>query len=167
MYFSKYSTSGSALYKFSGGPGGSFNRFNGLQTYISGSDGTGPDNRFGITQSWQDGNDSSILNSTNFNQSSSQFISGSYLGPRQFPKDNQSEFYDGIFSGSVIPVHVSPLNKGCTPYLGVVDTPLLYYPIFFSLNPGGTGGETTTSLGEFLNQENSDWLSLGNCLGPK
>ena len=153
--FPQYSTSGSALYKFSGGPGGSFNRFNGLQTYISGSDGTGPDNRFGITQSWQDGNDSSILNSTNFNQSSSQFISGSYLGPRQFPKDNQSEFYDGIFSGSVIPVHVSPLNKGCTPYLGVVDTPLLYYPIFFSLNPGGTGGETTTSLGEFLNQENS------------
>ena len=153
--FPQYSTSGSALYKFSGGPGGSFNRFNGLQTYISGSDGTGPDNRFGITQSWQDGNDSSILNSTNFNQSSSQFISGSYLGPRQFPKDNQSEFYDGIFSGSVIPVHVSPLNKGCTPYLDVVDTPLLYYPIFFSLNPGGTGGETTTSLGEFLNQENS------------
>mgnify|MGYP003132210396 CR=1 FL=1 len=31
--FPQYSTSGSAIYKFSGGPGGSFNRFNGLQTY--------------------------------------------------------------------------------------------------------------------------------------
>ena len=91
-----------------------------------------PYNRFGVTQSWQDENDGSILNSTNFNQSSSQFISGSYLGPRTFRKDNQSEFYDGIFSGSMIIATTQSLNPDCDPYLNANDTPVVYRPIFFS-----------------------------------
>ena len=110
-----------------------------------------PDNRFGVTQSWQDGNDGSILNPTNFNQSSSQFISGSYLGPREWVKDNQSEFYDGIFSGSNIVATTQSLNPGCEPYLNVVDTPLLYKPIFFT-STDALG--STVALGEFLNQNN-------------
>ena len=93
-----------------------------------------PYNRFGVTQSWQDGNDGSVLNTTNFNQSSSQFISGSYLGPRRFPKDNQSEFYDGIFSGSMIIVATQSLNPGCDPYLNANDTPVVFKPLFFPLN---------------------------------
>ena len=150
--FPQYSTSGSSIYKFSGGTGGSFERFNGLQTYISGSDGTGPDNRFGVTQSWQDGNDGSILNTTNFNQSSSQFISGSYLGPRTWAKNNQSEFYDGIFSGSMIIVATQSLNPGCDPYLNVSDTPIVYKPIFFSTS---IGWDTVITPGEFDNSLNS------------
>ena len=257
--FPQYSTEGSSLYKFSGGPGGSFNRFNGLQTYpdvlgtygslqgntslipviisndivfttngvfddtlidvpnkgnglypinvdlsldieVSGlkvveidistteasqkwsegniitipgsefSQGTGniviqltraqiqyagpvtvPFNRFGITQSWQDGNDGSVLNTTNFNQSSSQYISGSYLGPRTFPKDNQSEFYNGIFSGSKILITNGDLNPGCEPYLNANDTPIVYRPLFFSLS---TGLDQVVQQGEFLDQNN-------------
>ena len=149
--FPQYSTEGSSLYKFSGGPGGSFNRFNGLQTYPSGSKGLGPDNRFGITQSWQDGNDGSVLNTTNFNQSSSQFISGSYLGPRKFPKDNQSEFYDGIFSGSMIIVTTQSLNPGCDPYLNANDTPVVYKPLFFGTS---AGLDQVVTPGEFADNLN-------------
>ena len=153
--FPQYSTSGSALYKFSGGPGGSFNKFNGLQTYISGSKGLGPDNRFGITQSWFDANDGSILNSTFFNQGSMLNISGSYLGPSLFPKENQSEFYDGIFSGSLIIVTTQSLNPGCDPYLNANDTPVVYKPIFFGLPAeGNTGIDAVVTQGEFLNQQN-------------
>ena len=149
--FPQYSTSGSSLYKFSGGTGGSFEKFNGMQTYISGSNGTGPDNRFGVTQSWQDGNEGSILNTTNFNQSSSQYISGSYLGPRTWEKNNQDEFYTGIFSGSEIVVTTQSLNPGCGPYLNANDTPIIYKPIFFSLS---TGLDQVVQQGEFINQDN-------------
>ena len=150
--FPQYSTSGSAIYKFSGGPGGSFNKFNSLKTYISGSDGNGPNNKFGITQSWQEDNDNSVLNPTNFNQSSSQYISGSYLGPRTWEKEDQSEFYDGIFSGSDLTVTTQSLNPGCEPYLNVVDTPLLYKPLFFSVTEGGE--DEYVALGEFTNPNN-------------
>ena len=112
---------------------------------------TVPYNRFGVTQSWQDGNDGSVLNSTNFNQSSSQFISGSYLGPRKFPKDNQSEFYDGIFSGSMIIVATQSLNPGCDPYLNANDTPVVYKPIFFPLDFQFDG---VVNEGSFNNQSN-------------
>ena len=156
--FPQYSTSGSALYKFSGGPGGSFNKFNGLQTYISGSNGSGPDNRFGVTQSWQDGNDGSILNTTNFNQSSSQFISGSYLGPRTWVKNNQDEFYTGIFSGSMIIATTQSLNPGCDPYLNANDTPIVFKPIFFTLNDNyfatGPGAQSVVTGGGFLDINN-------------
>ena len=114
-----------------------------------------PYNRFGVTQSWQDGNDGSILNTTNFNQSSSQFISGSYLGPRKFPKDNQSEFYDGIFSGSMIIVATQSLNPGCDPYLNANDTPVVYKPLFFGLaTTTNTGFEAVVQEGDFNDQSN-------------
>ena len=117
---------------------------------------TVPYNRFGVTQSWQDENDGSILNTTNFNQSSSQFISGSYLGPRTFRKANQSEFYDGIFSGSMIIVTTQSLNPGCDPYLNANDNPVVYKPIFFSLSTNVNNGYSSvvTEL-DFNSQLNS------------
>ncbi len=153
--FPQYSTEGSALYKFSGGPGGSFNRYNGLQTSPSGSNGLGPDNRFNLTQSWTESFDygsidRSIINSTFFNQSSSQYISASYKGIREgVIHSDQSEFYNGVFSGSFIEVTNGDLNPGCEPYLNVADTPFVYQPIFFSTTNAGT-----VVKDEFLNQGN-------------
>ena len=153
--FPQYSTEGSALYKFSGGPGGSFNRYNGLQTSPSGSNGLGPDNRFNLTQSWTESFDygsidRSIINSTFFNQSSSQYISASYKGIREgVIHSDQSEFYNGVFSGSFIEVTNGDLNPGCEPYLNIADTPLVYQPIFFSTTNAGT-----VEKDEFQNQQN-------------
>lgn len=153
--FPQYSTEGSSLYKFSGGPGGSFNRYNGLQTSPSGSNGLGPDNRFNLTQSWIESFDygsidRSIINSTFFNQSSSQYISASYKGIREgVIHSDQSEFYNGVFSGSFIEVSNGNLNPGCEPYLNVADTPFVYQPIFFSTTNAGT-----VVKDEFLNQGN-------------
>ena len=155
--FPQYSTEGSALYKFSGGPGGSFNRYNGLQTSPSGSKGLGPDNRFNLTQSWTESFDygaidRSVINSTFFNQSSSQYISASYKGIRNgVIHSDQSEFYTGVFTGSYIEVTNGDLNEGCEPYLNVVDTPISFKPIFFSLTDGL---DSTITESEFLNQEN-------------
>ena len=155
--FPQYSTEGSALYTFTGGTGGSFERFNGLQTYPSGSKGLGPDNRFFLTQSWDDSLDYSIINSLNFNQSNSFYISasggeGKFPGTGRWIKDNQSEFYDGIFSGSKINVTNGDLNPGCESYLNVSDTPIIYNPIFFSFNPTIQG---TVSPSAFLDNRNN------------
>ena len=155
--FPQYSTEGSALYKFSGGPGGSFNKFNSLQTYISGSKGLGPDNRFNLTQSWTESFDygaidRSVINSLFFNQSSSQYISASYKGIREGVIHNdQSEFYNGIFSGSYVEVTNGNLNEGCEPYLNVTDTPILFKPIFFSTSDAF---ESVITKQAFLNQNN-------------
>jgi hypothetical protein len=165
--FPQYSTEGSSLYKFSGGPGGSFNRYNGLQTSPSGSKDLGPDNRFSLTQSWIESFDygsidRSIINSTFFNQSSSQYISASYKGIREgVIHSDQSEFYNGIFSGSFIEVSNGNLNPGCEPYLNVADTPFVYQPIFFSTTNTGT-----VSNNEFQNQQNvpragEAWIASG------
>ena len=155
--FPQYSTEGSALYKFTGGTGGSFERFNGLQTYPSGTLGFGPDNRFFLTQSWADSLDYSVINSLNFNQSNSFYISasggeGKFPGTGRWIKDNQSEFYDGIFSGSKINVTNGDLNPGCEPYLNVSDTPIVYKPLFFSFNSPLQG---TVSNNAFLDNRNN------------
>ena len=253
--FPMYSDSGSAVYKFSGGPGGSFNRFNGIQTYnlsylaitssnlvnsitsntlnlpgggddfdffgasgssqvygetivevgqlvgsndagvltvsdlliednpraeigdtitINGSDlegaGSGqlivtlqpqdlfsvniqsPNNRFFLTQSWSESFDNSVLNSLLFNQSSSQYISASYLGPRNVLHSDQSEFYDGIFSGSEMIVATQSLNAHCEVYLNVADNDLVYDPIFFSFTTGQRQGTVTEDT--YLDQRN-------------
>ncbi len=150
--FPQYSTQGSALYKFSGGTGGSFERFNGLHTSPSASV-FGLSNRFFLTQSWSQSFSSSVINSVNFNQSSSQYISasggeGKYPGPSVLIKSNQSEFYDGIFSGSYIPVEDGILNPDCGPYLNVADTNIRYNPIFYGFDnilQGATDIEDFTS----------------------
>jgi len=78
----KYETiSGSSIYVFKGGTGGMFERFNGLDFSPSGSDGNGPNNRFGITQSW----DEDVITTS---------------GSTVYVRDDQREFYNGEFSGS-------------------------------------------------------------------
>ena len=148
----QYATSGSAIYKFTGGPGGSFNRFNGLNSYFSGSnlaDNPWFNNRFKLTQSWSESFGNSVLNSLYFNQSSSQYISGSYLGPRFTIHNDQSEFYTGEFSGSGIVVTTQSLNPGCDPYLNINSTPILFKPIFFSDTVSNV-----ISRGTFIDQNN-------------
>ena len=70
-----------SVYKESGGAGGFFNPYNGIDFHPSGSDGTGADNRFGIEQSWDEVR---------------QTVSGSVI----YIRDDQREFYNGEFSGS-------------------------------------------------------------------
>ena len=247
--YPQYSTSGSAIYKFTGGAGGSVNKWNGMQTYqltlssirnptkiesnlfynsispipvsenfndvrgyaitadsgtvevtfefigfnsngsigsifktssslaefnvgdiivVNGSDiktgTTGelkfkvdtnilekliyPNNRFNITQSYntigteRSPNEYSVINSTFFNYSSSQFLSASYQGRGIEVVNSQHEFYDGEFSGSKIVATTQSLNPGCAPYLNVVDKGARYNPLFFNgeinLNEQGT-----------------------------
>ena len=272
----QYATSGSAIYKFSGGPGGSFNRFNGLQSYNknvfhviantnfsnatttntlanlttddydffsatyngfygqrtitiasligtnSGGElegftvligpthtnfpvqvgdtitilgdtldpgvGTGeliftlqlsnlesftiesPDNRFHLTQSWSESFDygaidRSIINSTYFNQSSSQYISASYKGIKygQIHSD-QSEFYTGIFTGSYIQVEDGILNPDCEPYLNVSDTEILYKPVYYSFNNTLLGAVSSETFIDNLNVPGSGYAWVGSSI---
>ena len=115
-----------------------------------------PDNRFFLTQSWADSADFSVINSLNFNQSNSFYISasggeGKFPGTGRWIKDNQSEFYDGIFSGSRIQVSDQDLNPGCEPYLNVSDTPIVYQPLFFSFQGSNQG---TVIRDGFTNPQN-------------
>jgi len=104
--------SGSSIYRFSGGTGGSFERYNGLKTSPSAS-AYGLSNRFGLTQSF------------------SESLEGA-LGREIQIVFNQDEFYNGEFSGSYLEVVTQSLSPGCIPYHKPPDTPLQYYPLFFS-----------------------------------
>ena len=166
----QYATSGSAIYKFSGGPGGSFNRYNSITTSPSGSNGLGPDNRFFLTQSWSESFDygaidRSIINSTYFNQSSSQFISASYKGIRygQIHSD-QSEFYTGIFTGSFIEVEDGILNPDCEPYLNVSDTEILFKPVYYSFTNTLLGAVDSETFISNLNIPGSGYAWIGSSL---
>jgi len=75
---------------FSGGTGGTFEMFNGVDTSPYGPNGTGPQNIFFITQSWID-----------------TFITPS--GSASVTHDAQDEFYDGEFSGSVLTITTQSL----------------------------------------------------------
>ena len=72
-----------SIVKTSGGAGGSLNQFNGLNTSPYGVLGTGPNNKYFLTQSWSQSID---------------YISGSINSIIS----NQDEFYNGEFSGSNI-----------------------------------------------------------------
>jgi hypothetical protein len=75
-----------------GGTGGSFEIFNGVDTSPYGPNGNGPENIFGITQSWVE-------------------TTPSLLGEVSTIHDSQEEFYDGEFSGSIILVTTQSLNQ--------------------------------------------------------
>jgi hypothetical protein len=77
---------------FSGGTGGTFEMFNGVDTSPYGPNGLGPENIYFITQSWYE---------------NIQTISGSVL----VLHDSQDEFYDGEFSGSNITVTTQSLAQ--------------------------------------------------------
>jgi hypothetical protein len=68
--------SGSSIYRFSGGTGGSFEQFNGTEFYP-----TTVDNIYNVTQSWDE----------SFSTT---------LGIATYDRDDQREFYNGEFSGS-------------------------------------------------------------------
>ena len=168
--FPQYSTSGSSIYKFSGGTGGSFENYNSITTYQSGSKGLGPDNRFFLTQSWSESFDygaidRSVINSLLFNQSSSQYISASYKGIREgVIHSDQSEFYNGIFSGSFIEVTDQVLNPDCEPYLKVTDQGATYKPIYFGFDNSTNGAVIPETFTDPTNIPPKGYIWIGSSL---
>ena len=128
--YPQYSDSGSAIYKFSGGTGGGFEPFNGLQTYPSGTLNLGPDNRYFLTQSWNEAWES---------------ISGS----APIDRTDQREFYNGEFSGSNIQIG---LNDICSAYFKVGNNEYRYVPVFWSAD--GNNNTTVISEQNFLDPTN-------------
>ncbi len=118
--FPIYSTSGSSIYMYVGGTGGSFEKYNGLYTSPS-SSAYGLINRFGLTQSFSESKEG-------------------VLGREIVSVFNQDEFYNGEFSGSEFTATTQSLNPDCAPYLKPTDDFLRYNPLFFSdeLIAGGT-----------------------------
>ena len=135
--------SGSSIYRFSGGTGGSFERYNGLNTSPSQSI-YGLSNNYFLTQSYSESIEGSVANTLN--------NSGSFVGFGKTIVDSQHEFYDGEFSGSNIQVVTQSLNPGCDPYLRVVDTPINLNPLFFSLSENIN--DSTVSLVTFAQRSN-------------
>jgi len=99
---------------FSGGTGGTFEMFNGVDTSPYGPNGTGPENIYFITQSWIE-----------------NIITPS--GSAVTIHDAQDEFYDGEFSGSYIEVTDGELNPD-NPYK-YPPTQVLLYDTSGSNNP--------------------------------
>tara|TARA_B110000196_G_scaffold53002_1_gene43768 strand:- start:5229 stop:14444 length:9216 start_codon:yes stop_codon:yes gene_type:complete len=117
--YPQYSDSGSAIYKFSGGTGGGFEPFNGLKTYPSGSENLGPNNRYFLTQSWDE--------------------SWSTLtGSAPIDRTDQREFYNGEFSGSNIQVGIKDI---CSAYFKVSNTSYRYIPVFWSSDGNNNTGK--------------------------
>jgi len=93
---------------FEGGAAGMFNPFNGVETSPYGLDSNSPTNRFGITQSWYE---------------TYPTLSGSVT----MLHDNQDEFFNGEFSGSIILITTQSLNQAYPVDLhGFNYTPILY-----------------------------------------
>jgi hypothetical protein len=116
---------------FSGGTGGSFEPFNGINTSPYGPNGTGPENIYFITQSWNEG----IVTP---------------LGIANTIHSTQDEFYDGEFSGSALVVTTQslaqPLSLNLTPLLynttGSNSTTPPAGRINWVTNTGGTGANS-------------------------
>ncbi len=108
--------SGSSIYRVDGGTVGIFERYNGLSSYPSGSEGDGPNNRFDLTQSWDED-------------------SPSIVGDPKYRRDDQREFYNGEFSQSSHVKVQRGLNLGeddpCYPYTNWENVPELLYRLEF------------------------------------
>ena len=128
--YPQYSDSGSAIYKFGGGTAGSFEPFNGLATSVSGTLGEGPDNKYFLTQSWEEA-----------------WVSLSGSSP--IDRSDQREFYNGEFSGSIIPIGIKDI---CSAYFKVGNTSYRYIPVFWSAD--GNNFTQTISEQAFLNPAN-------------
>ena len=107
---------GSSIYTVNGGTVGAFERYNGLSSSPSGSDGNGPNNIFNLTQSWDEN-------------------SPSILGDPKYRRDDQREFYNGEFSQSSHVKMQRGLNIGnddpCYPYTNWENVPELLYRLEF------------------------------------
>jgi len=110
---------------FSGGTGGSFELFNGINTSPYGPNGTGPENIFGITQSWTEG----VVTP---------------LGIAPTVHSSQDEFYNGIFSGSNLIITTQSLAQAYP----LDNTSFSYKQVYYY----GTGsGEENIFESLFLN----------------
>ena len=107
--------------------------------------------RYNLTQSWSESIENSVINSLLFNRSSSQFISASFGGYDTKLHSDQSEFYDGIFSGSNLTIVTQSLNPAGLVYLKVADETLTYNPLFFSFTPSIGGTTTQESFKNVIN----------------
>ena len=125
--------SSSKIESFSGGAGGMVNRFNGLSTSPYGVLGTGPDNRFNLTQSWSETNTS---------------LSGSITTVH----DSQAEFYNGEFSGSTILVTDGELNSECDEFKNVSTTSVPYFVRLY----------VVAVSGDDYNLQLTNWISDNN-----
>ena len=128
--YPQYSDSGSAIYKFGGGTAGSFEPFNSLKTTVSGSLGLGTDNRYFVTQSWEE-------------------AWMTFSGSAPIDRSDQREFYNGEFSGSVIPVGI---NDICSAYFKLSNVEYRYVPVFWSAN--GYSNTAIISEQNFLSPTN-------------
>jgi hypothetical protein len=113
---------------FSGGTGGSFETINGINTSPYGPNGTGPENIFGITQSWDE-------------------TYSTPLGEVTVIQDSQEEFYNGEFKGSVILVTTQSLNQ---PY-PLENASFEYTPILYNNTLYSQSNNSTFTEGQFLN----------------
>jgi hypothetical protein len=108
--------SGSSIYTVKGGTVGIFERYNGLSSYPSGSEGDGPNNIFNLTQSWDED-------------------SPSIVGDPKYRRDDQREFYNGEFSQSSHVKLQRGLNMGeddpCYPFTNWENVPELIYRLEF------------------------------------
>lgn len=124
----------SLVYGVSGGTGGGFERYNGLNTSPSQSI-LGLDNNFNLTQSYE------------------EVLQGP-LGPRTVERSDQLEFYNGEFKGSKILVTNGNLAIDNLPYISTNIPDVYFKPIFFSTETGpSTQGTVTNSA--FLEKQNS------------
>ena len=114
--------------EFSVGTGGVFEIFNGVNTSPYGADGNGPDNIFGITQSWNE-----------------TYVTP--LGSVTALHDSQEEFYDGEFSGSNVIVTTQVLNEAYPLELASFE----YTPILYRNGLYGVGNISTFTEDQFLN----------------
>ena len=107
--------------------------------------------RYNLTQSWSESINNSVINSLLFNRSSSQYISASFGGYDTKLHSDQSEFYDGIFSGSDLTIVTQSLNPAGLVYLKVADETLTYNPLFFSFTSAVGGTTTQESFNNVIN----------------
>ena len=111
-YTNDYLTGSIDVGDVEGGPGGMLNIFNGLSTSPSGTLGQGPDNRFNLTQSWDE---------------TFTVLSGSVTKTN----NSQHEFYDGEFSGSTMLITNGELNSECDKFKNVSVAAVPYYAVRF------------------------------------
>ena len=119
--------SGSSIYRFKGGTGGTFDQFNGIQFYP-----TTVNNRFGVTQSWDE-------------------YFPSKLGTVVYDRDDQREFYNGEFSGSAPHIRIqrglgNVEDDPCTPYLKINPNEFYVYQLEFFGGPDNDYTITSASL---------------------